>query len=208
MISFSDPVKVAEECIQELSDELKPMLDVMLGVYEEEMSNNPEKFLAEAKSHTGFKVVSLVISSAIERGENLPPAVNQWLADYLGGRLSEPKRNTGRPATLLTPLWIVIAVSVCLNRGMKATRNDVSEPVSACDAVAEALENLGLEPVTYEGVKRVWLTNNKRFKFKSYQGPQPEKYLWCRNYQLSATCTGKSIEIDCVPKQPFGGAYA
>jgi hypothetical protein len=40
---------------------------------------------------------------------------------------------------------------------LTATRNDTSKHVSACDAVAEALRQLGLKPLSFNGVKRIWL---------------------------------------------------
>lgn len=160
---FPDAVKLAQECIQSLRDDMKPMMDAMLGYYEQQMLNDPESFLAVANTHEGFKTVCLTISGALEKGEKLPPSVNEWLADYLRGGLEEPKRKAGRPTQALIPLWIVSAVNSCVTSEMKATRNDVSEPMSACDAVAEALENLGLEPTTYEGVKRVWLQSKNKY---------------------------------------------
>ena len=54
-----------------------------------------------------------------------------------------------------------MAVLIRVDDGMTATRNDASEATSACDAVADAMKELELEPADFYSVKRIWLDFNR-----------------------------------------------
>ena len=91
---------------------------------------------------------------------NLPlgNSFRRWIADVLDGRRTPP-RKPGRPpsATFGRDLNIVIAITVLRNvYGMKATRNDVSAPVSACDAVAAALAEEYEIHLSYKTISSIW----------------------------------------------------
>lgn len=105
----------------------------------------------------GFDVLRLGVAYSLEKGEELPPDALQWLVRHLRGESTRPKAQAGRKHEAWHHALIWMAVTVLVDAGMKATRNDASEETSACDAVAEALTDLGLEPATFYGVKRIWL---------------------------------------------------
>lgn len=109
----------------------------------------------------GFDVLLLGIAYSLEQGEELPPEALQWLLRYLRGDVTRPKARAGRKNEFWLHSMIWVAVGSRVLDGMNATRNDASEPTSACDAVAEALAELGLEPATFHGVKRIWLRFEK-----------------------------------------------
>lgn len=111
---------------------------------------------AEADA-VGFDVLRLGVAYSLEKGEELPPDALQWLVRHLRGAVIRPKARAGAKTESWLHGMIWGAVTVLVDAGMKATRNDASEATSACDAVAEALDALGLEPATFYGVKRIWL---------------------------------------------------
>ena len=129
------------------------------------LRNKPDELLAWAKSNAdGFDALCLGVAHAVERGfdEELTQEIRKWLAGILRGEVQRPKARAGRGSGGWLHHLIWIAVSSRVGDGMSATRNDASEPTSACDAVAEALAELGLEPATFHGVKRVWLRHEQR----------------------------------------------
>lgn len=109
----------------------------------------------------GFASLRLGIAYGLERGEELPPDAVQWLVRYLRGEVTRPKARAGRRNESWLHMLIWSAVGCRVQNGMKATRNDASEPTSACDAVADAMAELGLEPATFESVKRIWFRHEK-----------------------------------------------
>ena len=105
----------------------------------------------------GFDVLRLGIAYVLEQGEELPQVAAQWLVRYLRGEVTRPKAHAGSKTEFWLHSQIWLAVGNHVIDGMKATRNDASEATSACDAVADALAELGLQPTTFYGVKRIWL---------------------------------------------------
>jgi enoyl-CoA hydratase/carnithine racemase len=105
----------------------------------------------------GFDALCLGVAHFLEQGEELPPKALKWLLQQLRGEVARPKARAGAKTEFWLHSLIWIAVGNRVLDGMKATRNDAGEPTSACDAVAEALEELGLEPATFHSVKRIWL---------------------------------------------------
>ena len=123
------------------------------------LRNNTARLLALAEVHEGsFDVLRLGIAHSLEQGEELPPEALTWLVRHLRGEVTRPNARSGAKtqAFLQAQIWVAVLTLVEVYR-MKATRNDASEATSACDAVADALAELGLKPTTFHGVKRIWL---------------------------------------------------
>lgn len=123
------------------------------------LRHNTARLLAWAETDAGgFDVLRLGIAHSLEQGEELPPAALTWLVRHLRGELTRPKARAGAKTEfwLHMQVWNSVSWLVAVY-DMKATRNDASEPTSACDAVADALAGLGLQPTTFHGVKRIWL---------------------------------------------------
>jgi hypothetical protein len=93
----------------------------------------------------------------IEDGEPIPSEFRQLASAIMSGERSKPKRTSGAKEVHFLHSRIVWAVDLLIQSGLTATRNDTSKHVSACDAVAEALRQLGLKPLSFNGVKRIWL---------------------------------------------------
>ena len=123
------------------------------------LRNNTARLLALAEVHEGsFDVLRLGIAHLLEQGEELPPEALTWLVRHLRGEVTRPKAGSGAKTQVFLHTQICTAVLTLVHEyGMKATRNDSSEATSACDAVADALAELGLKPTTFHGVKRIWL---------------------------------------------------
>jgi hypothetical protein len=106
---------------------------------------------------TSFDILTVVAAAYAETSVLMPEALVRWTAAVFRSEKKRPIRH-GKFAegTGLrnTHIWLTIRRLVQL--GMVATRNDASPPTSACDAVAEALKQLGENPTTFASVKRIW----------------------------------------------------
>lgn len=112
----------------------------------------------------GWDALRLGVAHAVARGEEIPPEAAEWLALYLRGEIERPHGTPGTHDAEGLHFAIYLAVYTLVQSGMQATRNDASEPTSACDAVGEALAALGCTPATFYGVKKVWLAVKKQIK--------------------------------------------
>lgn len=123
---------------------------------------NPEALvIAASKYPEWLEPLKQRISDSIRDREDIPPVALNWLRGYLRGE-GIPKATKGRPNNDGLHLIIAIAVSgIVTKHEITATRNDASPALSACDAVAIALQEAGMQPSSYEQVKRVWLTAKK-----------------------------------------------
>lgn len=97
---------------------------------------------------------ALIDSCAVilEKDGSLSPRLKSWLVSYLRGQAPRPGAKRGRKAGKVAgktngikKLYIgEIAELISKEYQITPTRNDVSPPLSACDAVAEALVRLNL----------------------------------------------------------------
>ena len=125
----------------------------------------PDRLLELAKIDPGyFQALKLGVAYSIENGLDLPKTVKAWLASYLRDEIAPPKKAAGSKSKLDIHLSIYSAVGILVASGMTATRNDQGPSTSACDAVAEAMAELGLKPATFHGVKGVWMNMKIRVK--------------------------------------------
>lgn len=159
---YSAAVSYAEDCIRSYISVLPEIEDAARSALRNSLLEDTKRFLEDSKTYEGHSAVCLAISRVLEEGGEIPPLARTWLSEFLQGKIVAPKRGSGRPQqNMFIPILVLGAVSACVDAGMMATRNDASEPVSACDAVAEAMCKLGIRPASYEGVKRVWLEARK-----------------------------------------------
>lgn len=129
------------------------------------LRKQPSELVEWASSDSdGWNALSLGVAEALEMGRTIPTEAREWLVLVLRGKANKPHCKVGRHSASGLHNAIYIAVYARVHEGMKATRNDASPPVSACDAVADALAELGLNPTTYYGVKRVWLNIKSQTK--------------------------------------------
>lgn len=103
----------------------------------------------------------LVLATFIGNKTMPPDAACVWLEAYLKGEAERPAGKAGRKKEIRLHYAIWVTIRDLVGQGMKATRNDASPQDSACDAVAEAMKRLNLEPKTFDGIKRIWLRFQK-----------------------------------------------
>ncbi len=106
-----------------------------------------------------FDVLAVVAAKYLEADIAMPKVMAQWAAAMMRGEKKRPKRNSKfANGTLERNTYIWPVTRKLVESGMMATRNDASDPESACDAVAEALKLIGESPASYGSVKRIWNT--------------------------------------------------
>jgi hypothetical protein len=109
----------------------------------------------------GFDALKRGVCYGLEHGENLHPDVMQWLLKYLRGQIVRPASKAGRKKAEWSEWRIYFEVKRLQDAGITATRNEASEATSACDAVGDALGDLGLSPTSYASISRIWFRINK-----------------------------------------------
>jgi len=111
-----------------------------------------------------FEAAGILSARFVEKGEPMPDALRLWAVEALKGKQAPPMPRNQRKGIKNEDWWhkfyVWSAVSDLVELGMKPTRNAASEPCSACDAVAAAMREKGLNPMSYSGVYEVWKTYN------------------------------------------------
>jgi hypothetical protein len=113
-----------------------------------------------------FEVYILSLADGLERGRTLTLENSVWLAKYLRGEVTLPKKTTGRPKRDSRK---TIAITSCVNslvfKGLTATRNDETKNdegcQSACDAVAFAMVRLREVPQSYNEIKKLYFGDKR-----------------------------------------------
>jgi hypothetical protein len=104
----------------------------------------------------------------VARGDENPPEAAEWLVLNLRGEIERPHGTPGTHDAEGLHTGVFLAVHMLVQSGMKATRNDNSKregaETSACDAVANAMAEIDLQPATFSSVKKVWLAKKKQTK--------------------------------------------
>ena len=112
-------------------------------------------------SPEAFDSLRYAIAVYILDEKPLPDALREWLVRFLQGKIATPVRQRGRKSSSMMQIHIMWAVQAVVEKGFSATRNDTSDPQSACDIVASALCQAGYSPMAYEGVKKIWFKVRK-----------------------------------------------
>lgn len=122
------------------------------------LKKDPESLLSDSRTDPdAFDALRFGCAALLIMDFELAASVKQWVSAYLVGKVERPTAKEGRPSSIGLHMLIVQAVDELVEEGMNATRNDASPPISACDAVAEALAKVALRPTSYDRVKRIYL---------------------------------------------------
>jgi hypothetical protein len=105
-----------------------------------------------------FDVTCSIAALYIKPGTAISEDVCEFVVGVLEGRITRPQVPKGPSAfsNFGKNQCIVEAIRIGVSHGLSATRNDASDPVSSCDFVALALEQMGHKPSSFAGVKRIW----------------------------------------------------
>ena len=119
----------------------------------EDSTTNPVAYIA----------VQEVLRHLRKASEDVPRALHEWAYDVAVGDRRLPKIRRGRsPFTnQVRNAAIIQTVEILVSCGLKATRNEASEPISAADAVSEGLRQLGIELQT-DSVSKIWVNREKK----------------------------------------------
>ena len=129
----------------------------MMAVWTER-SGARESLVEESRSSPlAFRALQRVVDGIRETDEPMPPALSEWALDVATGARECPKAGPGRsPYTnQVRDAVIVRTIGALVHAGLTATRNEASEPESACDAVTRALQSHG-EELGYAAVAKIW----------------------------------------------------
>lgn len=107
------------------------------------------------------RAMALGCERYIRNGLQLPEWAQEWVADFLEGKVAAPSKPSGRPSKKMLHSMICEAIDELVGANWKATRNDETKTTAACDVLAEALKKTGLQPSSFEGVKRIYLDWNR-----------------------------------------------
>lgn len=109
-----------------------------------------------------YRALELGCARYVRNAWDLPGWASEWIADHLEGNITRPTRPRGPYSKTGLHQLICECVEALITAGMVGVRNDATERRSACDVLAEALRLVGLQPSTFEGVKRVFVNWNKQ----------------------------------------------
>lgn len=114
-------------------------------------------------SHNAAKII---VSRLIKAGRPIPESLREWASDLLEGKLKQPKARGKLPgASEARDRIIYNLLKEVRAFGMKATSSNRENGGSACHAVAQAFQLLGLQPDSYSSIEKIWL---KRRKLKGF----------------------------------------
>ena len=104
-----------------------------------------------------YRAVQEVLRNRRAASEEIPSELQQWSYEVAVSARGLPKTRSGRnPFTnQVRDDAIILTMETLISCGLKATRNEASDPISAADAVSVALRPLGVELQT-DSVGKIW----------------------------------------------------
>ena len=128
------------------------MLNDSISTLIEDSTTNPVAYIA----------VQEVLRYRRDASEEIPSELHEWAYDVAVGDRPPPKIRRGRSRyeNQVRNVTIIQTMGILISCGLKATRNEASEPISAADAVSKALSNLGIELKT-DSVSKIWTGREK-----------------------------------------------
>lgn len=122
-----------------------------------------------AKSDRGaFDLACEIAGGHIWRGTKMPSDLRDFAISVLDGSFEKPRKSK-LSRTFYRNVTFASIVEGCSERfGLKRTRNEASDPVSACDAVSQAAASFGFY-LTERALKDL-LTHKSSEEFRSFLG--------------------------------------
>ena len=135
---------------------------------------NWSKFIKEAETNSEtFEIIKLKCSRVLRTGNYLEPILSQWLCDYLDGVIKQPPKSKGgqkKSGGRDFFLGLIIG-SVHHKYSLPISRNEVSSPTSACDAVSVSIKNVNrvlkpteyIRPTSYNELRQIYYKYKKLY---------------------------------------------
>ena len=129
----------------------------MRAIYALRENRLPELIEGAQTSPLDFQAVESALFSLREDNEPIPSELNEWALDVASGKLKKPTARPGRSpySNVVRDELIARTVQSLVDCGLSATRNQISDPESACDAVSEALNAHGVG-LSFDAVAKIW----------------------------------------------------
>jgi hypothetical protein len=102
-----------------------------------------------------FDLLCHIVATRLFRNEPLSPQLRTFAGLRVAGEIEPPKSSTKVAKNHVQNLYLIcLAYRAAEDFGLTLTRNEVSAALSACDAVAQALSNLGHQR-TWRAIKEL-----------------------------------------------------
>ena len=139
----------------------------MRAVYAQQDGRLLELLEGAQTSPLDFRAAQAALSDLMEGHEPIPNEFIEWGLQVATEKVQAPPTGTGRNPykNVVRDERIAKTVQTLVACGLTATRNEISEPESACDAVSKALEANGV-PLSYYAVAKIWQRYRKDQKGK------------------------------------------
>jgi hypothetical protein len=105
-------------------------------------------------ANTGFDYCAYLAIDLIRDGQPLPPPIDRFAIDVLSGNATRMERGPRGYKDHSRNAAIEYALAVATGDGLNLYRNDASSTISACDMVAECLQEFGIY-IDYKTVAKV-----------------------------------------------------
>ncbi|WP_368343664.1 hypothetical protein [Pelagovum sp. HNIBRBA483] len=124
-----------------------------------------------AEDFHSFDSVKRYCAHLIRAEKKIPDELKLWIADVLEGIRPTPSRSRGPMETGLENNMLIprLVEKVAVHFGLMRTRNDESPPLSACDAVHQAIVQTSkatdIKSRQYRTIKQAYLAAKRRGAF-------------------------------------------
>ena len=110
-----------------------------------------------------YRAVQEVLSNLRRTSEEIPGQLSEWSYDVAVGTRGLPTTGRGRSPfkNQVRNDAIIQTMETLISCGLKATRNEASDPISAADAVTVALTALRIELQT-ESINKIWASRPEK----------------------------------------------
>ena len=154
----------------QMSAHVEQMADISIDV--EGLEYQPSWIEMSAFSTLHWDAISMHCIKLLKSNAPISPPFRAWIASVLESELVGERARPAVPNTEKRgrkedvdqrEVWLWLVVGQLVNKGLTATRNDVSSMhESACDAVAKAMVELGKTPNTFDGIKPIYQRHKRR----------------------------------------------
>ena len=114
-------------------------------------------------SRLDFRTVQAALAFLLESNKPIPTELIDWALQVAAGNIKPPRARPGRNAdtNVVRDELIAKTLETLVDCGLTASRNDASEPQSACDAISKALSAHGFT-LSHTAIQKIWLSDRNQ----------------------------------------------